>query len=105
MVMTCVQPPLHVVHIMQFSVQKSHSVTFEKTAWCYNYILFNVVQVQYLNGTRDKWCHQLLAQGPQDSVHGVLYLIMNDTFVKNNLYNNYDYSKDPPLWQRFSIVY
>ena len=87
-----------VVHIMQFSVHNSYSVKFEKAAWCNNSILF-AVQAQSAHSARDKWCHQLLAQGPQDSGHGVLYLIMNDAFVKNNLHDNYD--KDPPLRQRF----
>ena len=55
-----------------------------------------------------KWCHQLLTYGLEDS-NGVLYLIMNDVFVKNNLYNIYDHEyeyvpsfKDDRLWQCFS---
>ena len=85
----------HVVHILQHSVKMSYSVEFEKTAWCNNSIFFDVFRGD------DNWCNQLLAQGPEYSNHG-LHLKMNDVFIKNNLYDNYDYKKDDRLKQRFS---
>ena len=81
-----------VFRVLQFTRQQSYRVEFEKTAWCNNSIFFDVER-------GDKWCHQLFAQSPSNRV---LYLKMNHVFIKNNLYDNYDYIKDDRLSQRFS---